>query len=219
MIQRKRVPGRTFDKILKTAQKHFAAKGFDGTRVDEIARDAKVNKAMIYYHFKNKKDLYRSVFLSLAPFSEMQANVDEVAGRDIPPKEMLGFFMSRFFEILNRNSEFMRMVQWELASGPHFMPMFIQDFALPIVIRFMAIIEMGIERGIFRRIDPFLTYYHVLGLIMSYFYFRPIREALADRLKGIDISGKFEPEYFKKHFMELVFDGIIKDDDEDNTGK
>ena len=39
----------------------FAARGFDGAGVDRIARRARVNKAMIYYHFGSKLSLYRAV--------------------------------------------------------------------------------------------------------------------------------------------------------------
>ena len=39
----------------------FAKGGFDGVSVDDIARDAGVNKAMIYYHFADKLALYRAV--------------------------------------------------------------------------------------------------------------------------------------------------------------
>jgi AcrR family transcriptional regulator len=44
-------------KILDTAKELFAEKGFDGARVDEIARRAGVNKALIYYYYKNKQAL------------------------------------------------------------------------------------------------------------------------------------------------------------------
>jgi len=43
--------------ILETAEKTFAEKGFDGARVDEIARKAGVNKALIYYYFNSKEEL------------------------------------------------------------------------------------------------------------------------------------------------------------------
>ena len=49
-------------RILNMAAKLFAEKGFDGARVDEIARKAKVNKALIYYYFKNKEEIRRSLF-------------------------------------------------------------------------------------------------------------------------------------------------------------
>ena len=47
----------TKEKILRVAEKLFAEKGFDGTSVDSIAKTAGVNKALIYYHFKDKSSL------------------------------------------------------------------------------------------------------------------------------------------------------------------
>ena len=45
------------ERILDAAEKEFARKGFDGARVDEIAKEAGVNKALIYYYFESKKEL------------------------------------------------------------------------------------------------------------------------------------------------------------------
>lgn len=47
----------TKQKILTIAEKLFSEKGYDGTSVDEIARLSKVNKATVYYHFKNKREV------------------------------------------------------------------------------------------------------------------------------------------------------------------
>jgi AcrR family transcriptional regulator len=54
----------TKTKILAAALDEFAAHGLAGARVDEIARSAGVNKAMIYYHFDSKEDLFRELFQS-----------------------------------------------------------------------------------------------------------------------------------------------------------
>lgn len=54
----------TKNKILAAALDEFAAKGFAGTRVDQIALAAGVNKAMIYYHFASKEDLFNELFLA-----------------------------------------------------------------------------------------------------------------------------------------------------------
>src|SRR5882757_17176 len=48
-------------RILAAAALEFAARGFAGARVDRIARRARVNKAMIYYHFRSKQELYRAL--------------------------------------------------------------------------------------------------------------------------------------------------------------
>ena len=49
------------DRILAAAAAEFAERGFAGARVDRIARRARVNKAMLYYHFKSKEGLYRTL--------------------------------------------------------------------------------------------------------------------------------------------------------------
>jgi len=50
---------------LKAAEKLFASKGFDGARVDDIAQEAGVNKALIYYYFKSKKSILEELFSNL----------------------------------------------------------------------------------------------------------------------------------------------------------
>ena len=54
----------TKDKILAAALDEFARKGLAGTRVDQIAQAAGVNKAMIYYHFASKEELFNELFQS-----------------------------------------------------------------------------------------------------------------------------------------------------------
>src|SRR2546429_8812202 len=49
------------ERILAAAAAEFAERGFAGARVDRIARRARVNKAMLYYHFRSKQELYRTL--------------------------------------------------------------------------------------------------------------------------------------------------------------
>lgn len=64
-ISRKRIDQNDIssrDKILEVSTKLFAEKGFDGTRVDEIAARAEVNKALIYYYFESKEKILEELF-------------------------------------------------------------------------------------------------------------------------------------------------------------
>jgi AcrR family transcriptional regulator len=56
---------KTRARILEVAEKLFAENGFDATSVDSIARAAGVNKALIYYHYKDKADLVTSLFAQI----------------------------------------------------------------------------------------------------------------------------------------------------------
>jgi AcrR family transcriptional regulator len=53
----------TVVKILNCAEKEFAARGYEGTPLQRIAKGAKVNQALINYHFGSKEKLYQAVFL------------------------------------------------------------------------------------------------------------------------------------------------------------
>jgi AcrR family transcriptional regulator len=76
----------TKDKILAAALDEFASKGFAGTRVDQIARAAGVNKAMIYYHFAGKQDLFDQLFQSEMELVKKELNLI-MAQRDPNSKE------------------------------------------------------------------------------------------------------------------------------------
>lgn len=75
-------------RILRAAEELFAEKGFDGSRVDEIARKAGVNKALIYYYFKSKDDILDALFTSAikdvielieSTYDDLQLDESEIA--------------------------------------------------------------------------------------------------------------------------------------------
>lgn len=64
---------KTKEKILAVAEQLFAEKGFNGASIDKIAKTAGVNKGLIYYHFKDKKDIIVSIFKNI--ISEIEQSV------------------------------------------------------------------------------------------------------------------------------------------------
>ncbi|MCG8509023.1 MAG: TetR/AcrR family transcriptional regulator [Rhodospirillales bacterium] len=68
--------------ILRVAEKLFAAKGFDATSVDSIAKAADINKALIYYYFQNKDDIIGSLFRDLMAEMNAQSGEAEVPRGD-----------------------------------------------------------------------------------------------------------------------------------------
>jgi AcrR family transcriptional regulator len=73
----------TKNRIISVAEQKFSDKGFDATRVDDIAKDAGVNKALIYYYFKSKEDILNYLIDSL--FDDVTNIVMEfVTGNVVP---------------------------------------------------------------------------------------------------------------------------------------
>src|ERR1700751_1756116 len=65
----------TARRIVATAEQIFAEEGLAGPRLDAIARKGKVNKALLYYYFRSKEELFRFVLETL--FSQLQARAKE----------------------------------------------------------------------------------------------------------------------------------------------
>ena len=59
--QREGAAGPTKQRILTEAEKLFAIKGFEGTGIEEIARNVGIRKSVIYYHFKNKEQILQTM--------------------------------------------------------------------------------------------------------------------------------------------------------------
>ena len=55
----------TEEKILSAAKKVFISKGMAGARMQDIADEAGINKALLHYYFKNKEQLFENIFTKL----------------------------------------------------------------------------------------------------------------------------------------------------------
>ena len=75
------------DRILAAAAVEFAARGYAGARVDRIARRARVNKAMLYYHFHSKQGLYRALLRDT--FGRAAERLQAIAASAAPPADQL----------------------------------------------------------------------------------------------------------------------------------
>ena len=73
--------------ILQAAMEEFSREGVAGARTDAIARSARVNKALLYYYFKDKEALYGAVLDQV--FGGVMACVNEALSRDLPPREKI----------------------------------------------------------------------------------------------------------------------------------
>ena len=73
------------DRVFAAAAAEFAARGYAGANMDRIARAARLNKAMIYYHFKSKAALYREILRDM--FEAVRTAVAEVARSEATPED------------------------------------------------------------------------------------------------------------------------------------
>src|SRR3954466_15477523 len=80
------------ERIVAAAAKEFAAYGYAGANMDRIARTARLNKAMIYYHFRSKAALYRDIFNDM--LGAVRAEVGAVAVSTAEPAEKIRAYVA-----------------------------------------------------------------------------------------------------------------------------
>ncbi|MFQ5665281.1 MAG: TetR/AcrR family transcriptional regulator [Candidatus Binatia bacterium] len=87
------------DKILATAARLFSERGYDSTSLAQVAREAKVSKALIFWHFDCKEQLYRSALRkTLEPYF---IDVDDLEG--LGEREQIESLIDQFYDFVREN--------------------------------------------------------------------------------------------------------------------
>lgn len=154
-------------RILAAAAAEFAARGFAGTSVDRIAATARLNKAMIYYHFGSKAGLYREILRDM--FAAVGARVNAAAAADLSPADKI--------------REFVLAIALEAEARPHFPPIWFREVAeggshldaatladMLIVLKSLAaIVAEGVRAGRFRPVNPLLVHAGIVAPVLLFF--------------------------------------------------
>jgi len=185
------------DQILAAAALEFAERGFAGARVDRIARRARVNKAMLYYHFKNKETLYR--ILLRRTFSLAAERMQAIAASPLPPAEKVDRVLAAFAALIREQAFFPAIMLREIAEGgAHLDPDTLAVLAsIPRAVG--AIVNEGVRAGEFRDVNPLFTYFSLVTPIVFFQCAAPIRQELGAR--HLMTPASQEPDDFVRHMQ------------------
>ena len=162
--------------ILRAAAEEFAQHGIAGARTEAIAREARVNKALLYYYFKDKETLYGAV-LDHA-FSGLKATVFRVLDSDLPPREKIMTYAGTYFDFIASNQVYPKLMQREMmrareGHSPHIEKL-VKNYLQPIYARVGELLRKGIAEGEFRKIDPAHFIPSMVAMIIFYFSSAPV---------------------------------------------
>lgn len=153
----------TVRRIITGATRVFAASGFAGASVDEIAAAAGVNKATIYYHVGDKEALYGAVLHDV--IGNTVARVAAGLSDDQSPQEKLATYIRGIAATVEDYPPLPPVMMRAVESGGRNLP---QEVATDLVLIFgmlMAILEEGEEKGVFEGANPFVVYLMILGAL------------------------------------------------------
>lgn len=165
--------GDTRAAVFAAAAAAFSAHGFAGTGVDQIADLARVNKAMIYYHFSDKLELYREVVRDM--LRAVGAAVTEIADATLSPIDKIDHFILTFVRLADERPWFPTLMLREIAEGAPHLDLATLGLLRTVFMAFGRILSEGQAAGTFRPMHPVLAYTSIIGPLV----FNSARERIA----------------------------------------
>jgi TetR/AcrR family transcriptional regulator len=159
-------------RIAAAAEELFAARGFDGTAIRDIARSAGVNGAMIHYYFGNKEGLYRAMLEGAA--KRIQALLIETASGSGSTRDRLAHFVDAYAAYMLSQPNIARILYREVLTGARHIKQIAQQYAATNYTMLRATITDGIKRGELRAIDAELAPISLMGMVVIFQFLRPI---------------------------------------------
>ena len=196
-------------RILLAATAVFAQKGLDGSRVDEIAEAAHINKRMIYHYFDSKENLYLEVLrhtynkLSTIGAWAIQSETD--------PEKAIKRAVQEYFYFLAGHDEFVRLLNWESLNNTKYYnnsrPQLL-DIAEP---RLREVLQAGQRIGLLRRnLDIRHLLVSINALCLACFSRRETLQPFWQE----DLMSPALLEERLAHVMDFIFNGILKHGEE-----
>jgi TetR/AcrR family transcriptional regulator len=187
------------DRILAAAAVEFSERGFAGARVDRIARRARVNKAMLYYHFRSKERLYRTLLRQT--FGRAAERLRAIADSGAPPAEQLDRVVAGMAAFIGEHAFFPAIMLREVAEGGAHLDRETLAALAEVPRAVGAIVEHGVAARAFRPVNPLAAYFTMVAPMVVYLAGTPIRREMAARQPGMP---ELSPEAFVHHMQDMM---------------
>ncbi len=155
--------------------------------MEDIGEEAKINKAMIYYYYSNKENLFQQAINMIINriYSEIIESMREGTERTDDPVQVLVGFVRVHFSAFSRSREWTQLLLEALSNKPEYVRLAFLNAFESENIKENEVVEQafrkGGEQGIFRDIDFSQVFISIIGMNIVFFLARPIAELLLDR--------------------------------------
>jgi TetR/AcrR family transcriptional regulator len=191
----------TQTEILDAAVEEFALHGLANARIEAIAANTGVTKAMIYYYFKSKEGLYLAVLKR--GFNTYMQPLQKLSLDHLAPQVALEEYLSCLLANLVKNPNWPLIMCYEALQnqGEYYQQINIHSIDEILI----AILERGVADRSFRPLEPRMTANNIIGICVFYFL---SREGLRHLFPGQQMLGKQMLELHVRQSIELIMGGI-----------
>ncbi len=158
--------------ILNAAKNIFQRKGMDGARMQEIANEAGINKALLHYYYRSKQLLFEAVFKSA--FKLLAPQLNKVINDDTDIFEKISNFTDSYISFVIKHPFLPNFIIHELNRNPDFVKKLMQDELFPDLKKFTKQIDDCVANGIIKPINAEQLFINIIALNIFPFIAAPL---------------------------------------------
>jgi TetR/AcrR family transcriptional regulator len=194
------------ERILLAARKVFMSKGMAGARMQDIADEAGINKALLHYYFRDKDKLFEVVFLEEA--HKFFPKINNIFNSEAPLFEKIENFVNEYIDEMKENPYLPWFVMNEVNRDPdQFLYKIWGKDNLPKPGKFLEQIEKEIKKGTIKRIHPMHLLMNLLSMTIFPFVAKPM---ITRNLQMNDTQFAQVMEQRRKEIPKFIIDAIKK---------
>ncbi len=193
------------EKILVAAKNVFLVKGMAGARMQDIANEAGINKALLHYYFRNKEQLFKVIFKEAS--DKLFPKINSIFESDSSLFEKIEHFTREYITVMLENPYLPLFVLNEINADPHYFIRKIWGKNKPRPEKFLQQIEKEVKKGIIKKISPDQLLMNLISLTIFPFVSKPMFQANL----GLDeVQFRNIMERRKKEIPKFIIDSIRK---------
>jgi TetR/AcrR family transcriptional regulator len=160
------------EKILAAAKKIFITKGMSGARMQDIADEAGINKALLHYYYRNKEKLFETIFKEAS--NQFFPKISHIIESDIPLFEKIENFCGEYIDLMLENGYLPLFVLNEVNKEPQrFKEKFWKNREL-IFATFVAQIEIAVKKRKIKSVSPPHLFINMISMCIFPFIAKPL---------------------------------------------
>lgn len=196
----------TEEKILAAAKKVFITKGMAGARMQDIADEAGINKALLHYYFRNKEKLFEVIFMESA--QKFFPKINFIFESDMPLFEKIEHICTEYITVMSENPYLPLFVLNEINRDPeNFMDKIWIKQGIPKPNKFLEQIEKEVKKGTIKKISPLHLLINVISLCIFPFVGKAMIQSI-NRLDELQFHNVMLQR--KKEVPKFIIDSIKK---------
>lgn len=168
----------TEEKIKEAAKKIFIKRGYAGARMNDIAEELGMNKALLHYYYRSKEKLFEVIFFEV--FDTLLPKLKAAVTASQPLREKIQSFISTYIDAIASNPYVPMFILHELSQNPdRFVEKLKQRQAFPEIGHFILEVMQEMESNSIQRYHPFHFLMNIISMCAFPFVARPMLQAVS----------------------------------------